>query len=388
MSGSENNYDAGSPAEEADPEIGLRDEEEPENEEEKAAGPEEGEDEDDAGYGEQNANENGEDGPQLEDRAIDDDEAEAIGEIDYYEKDDEYDDDNDEEAEYGEEKGKRRSKGSKRDKSTRSRKKKLRRNDGAEEAEEDPYAEEREEIEKKPKKGKRRSNFEEEVNETEVKKLIEDMDAAFEDDLICFKNKQPALNKLKLLPTVESYLKRAGYQKSFIEHPNNGLDCIAKWLMKLPNGAQPSLQLKKRLVDVVQQLPVSDEHLKSSEIGKMIYGMKNNPNEDPDLKKTLKDIVDKWTRLITDVASDYSTVTEDIRDRKRIDISLDDYRQKSMSSLRKSIPRMTMKRSGFDFVRKPQEVASTRTSNARYQANEECDKMIKDMKRRMKKELK
>ena len=39
-----------------------------------------------------------------------------------------------------------------------------------------------------------------------------------------------------------------------------------------------------------------------------------------------------------------------------------------MSSLRKSIPKMTMKRSGFDFVRKPIETGTR--SNARQQANE------------------
>lgn len=42
-----------------------------------------------------------------------------------------------------------------------------------------------------------------------------------------------------------------------------------------------------------------------------------------------------------------------------------------MSSLRKSIPKMTMKRSGFDFVRKPvSEGGSMRATNARQQANE------------------
>lgn len=378
-----------------DPEVGLREEEEPEDEEARAQGPEDGEDEDNAGYGgEENyageeAEENREDRGDYDDPAREPaEDEEDIQEIDYNEKDDlEGEDDEDM---YGEDNEKRRIRRAKKEKSEkRNRRKKIKREGGDDEAEEDKYAEDLEEMDRKPKKGKRKNRDEEEVDEGEVRRLVEEMDGAYEQDLMCFKMKQPALNKLKLLPTVEASLKRGAVQKSFIEFSVGGLDAIAKWLMKLPNGAPPSLQLKKRLVDIIYQLPVTDEHLKSSEIGKVIYGMRNNPNEDPDLKKTLKDIVDKWTRIITDLASDYNAFNEDIRDRKKIGISLDEYRQRSMSSLRKSIPKMTMKRSGFDFVRKPETTGgSMRSTNARQQANEECDKIIKDMKRRMKKELK
>jgi len=34
--------------------------------------------------------------------------------------------------------------------------------------------------------------------------------------------------------------------------------------------------------------------------------------EDPDLKKTLKDVIDKWTKLITDMANEYDQRHEDI----------------------------------------------------------------------------
>ncbi len=54
---------------------------------------------------------------------------------------------------------------------------------------------------------------------------------------------------------------------------------LTKWLQKLPNGPAPSIQIKKRLVDIIYQLPVTDEILKLSEIGKLIYKMRTNPSE-------------------------------------------------------------------------------------------------------------
>ncbi len=34
--------------------------------------------------------------------------------------------------------------------------------------------------------------------------------------------------------------------------------------------------------------------------------------EDPDVKKTVKDIIDKWTRIITESANDYEVSHEDL----------------------------------------------------------------------------
>jgi len=220
-----------------------------------------------------------------------------------------------------------------------------------------------------------------------LRALVDEMETAYENDIECFEQKRPAIFKLKLLPKVESILKRFIYQRALLEMGDgSGLEILRKWLSKTKRGPPPSLQIKKSLLDIVLQLPVTDDNLKESKIGQVIYTMRNNPNEDPELKKTLKEIIDKWTRVITDT-NDYNSLIEDYRDRKKIAVSLDDYRQQSMSSLRKSIPRMVNKRSGFDFVRRPQQEGGSRSMSGRQQATEECDKLIKEMKRKMKKEI-
>jgi len=57
-----------------------------------------------------------------------------------------------------------------------------------------------------------------------------------------------------------------------------GLEVLRKWLSKSKNGPPPALQIKKSLLDIILQLPVSDDHLRESRIGQVIYSMKNNPS--------------------------------------------------------------------------------------------------------------
>jgi len=58
----------------------------------------------------------------------------------------------------------------------------------------------------------------------------------------------------------------------------SGLEILRKWLSKTKRGPPPSLQIKKSLLDIVLQLPVTDDNLKESKIGQVIYTMRNNPS--------------------------------------------------------------------------------------------------------------
>jgi len=390
-------YDKDSPQrdaqndDEGDPEVPLRDED-PDQDDKDAQGPEAGEDEDDAGYGGDENYGNDEVGKNREDIGDQDAEPEEETMEIQYDKDSEgeaidlYRDDDGEE--YEDERTSSKKKRREKDRGEKVKKKKHR--ERAEEAEEDEYAEGND------GKKKKRKRKEDEADTAIVEDLSKEMEQAYEEDIECFRMKRPALNKLKMLGKVETVLRKTSNQRAFIdlgnvESQDTGLDILSKWLSKLPNGAQPSLQLKKKIVDIIYQLPVTEDHLRSSELGKTLYSMRNNPAEDPDLKKTLKDIIDKWTKLITDMANEYDQRHEDIRDRKKIEVSLDDFRQRSMSTLKKSIPRMVNKRSGFDFVRKPVGVGKDnemRGTTARQKTSEDTDKLIKDMKRKMKKDWK
>ena len=45
----------------------------------------------------------------------------------------------------------------------------------------------------------------------------------------------------------------------------------------MPDGSSPSQTLKKKLLDILNFLPVTEEHLKSCKIGKLLYDMQKNP---------------------------------------------------------------------------------------------------------------
>jgi transcription factor SPN1 len=307
-----------------------------------------------------------------------DDASDGSGVIDYYDEGDE--------TEY---KRKTKKKSKNREKSTQSKsRKKTKKN---EEAEEDfvegTESDVERELEKRAKKAKKKK-AEEDVAQNDVENLIKEMEFAYKEDIECYENQKPALNKLKLLPKVEYYLKRQAHQEQFVEQ---GLMVMAKWLTKLPNGAAPALPLRKKLVEVIQNLPVSEEQIKTCDIGKILFEMKSNPNEDPELRRVLKDLIDKWTRILIDIPADYRDYKEDSRNVKRVGISLDELRTKRLSDLRKSIPRLTNRKSGFDFVKKPQSQLKEDSKGVvqmRTGGMDECDKLIFDLKRKIKKEFK
>jgi len=243
------------------------------------------------------------------------------------------------------------------------------------------------ELEKRARKAKKKK-AEEDVAQNDIENLITEMEYAYKEDLESFENQKPALNKLKLLPKVEYYLKRQAHQEMFVDLRYRGLEILTKWLTKLPNGAAPALPLRKKLVEVIHNLPVSEEQIKNCEIGKILFEMRSNPNEDPELRKYLKDLIDKWTRILIDIPADYTSYKEDSKNVKRVGISLDDHRKKTLSSLRQSIPRLTNRKSGFDFVKKPHQQKEDSKSMQRSAGSDECDKLIFDLKRKIKKEFK
>ena len=124
------------------------------------------------------------------------------------------------------------------------------------------------------------------------------MKASYKADLEAIEKKEPALNKLILLPKVETLLRKAylpilykyqkDHQKWFINYsegdgPDNedktGLAFLSDWLKKLKGGISPALQIKKKLVELVNLMPVtSHEQIKNSGLGRILNEMKTNPS--------------------------------------------------------------------------------------------------------------
>lgn len=158
----------------------------------------------------------------------------------------------------------------------------------------------------KKKKRINRGNEDDCDEETEnmIDKLIQSMNDAATEDIEANKRGLPALAKLKLLDKVIKFLKVSKHHELFLVM--NGCVVLGNWLKQLPDGSFPSNPLRARLLEVIQDLPVSVDNLTNSNLGKSIMAINKNPNENSQIKKLAKTLIDKWSRMIYDIKTEYT----------------------------------------------------------------------------------
>ena len=131
----------------------------------------------------------------------------------------------------------------------------------------------------------------EEEDENMIDQLLADMNSAADEDIVANENSLPALHKLKMLDKVLKFLKVSKYHETFLVM--NGCVVLGRWLSQLPDGSFPSTPLRTGLIQAIQDIPVSVEHLQTSDLGKSVMAIYQNPNESVHFKKTVKSLIDK-----------------------------------------------------------------------------------------------
>lgn len=127
--------------------------------------------------------------------------------------------------------------------------------------------------------------------------IKQDMIEALEKDKSHNKNKQPALNRLKLLNSVYSSLLNKNLQKQLLEY--NILEVIKEWLEPMPDGTLPNIKIRRVMLDALLNLPVSKGQLmESNGIGKIINFYSKNGSENGEIKGMAIDLVKKWTDIL------------------------------------------------------------------------------------------
>jgi len=293
------------------------------------------------------------------------------------------------------ERKKKKKRGQKRSKLDKIRKKMKTENGGHEKilSDDDDAVDSDEDFKKKKKPSKKnkksKKQVEAEASEEEVTRLLLQMDEAWRLDKESFERKQPALHKLKLLPYVDRTLRKEYMQENFLE--KDGLDYIEKWLSKMPDGASPSQTIKKKLLEIIYFLPVMEDHLKTSKLGKLLYDMQKTPNEDQQLKKQLKEIITKWSMILLEMPADYSYRRDAEEEREntvqkiRLDINEDRRREeKPVNSTYK--PNPGMRKSGYDFTKRPQQINIEKIQQrvSKNPLTDEFERALVDIKKKMK----
>ncbi|XP_024516045.1 protein IWS1 homolog 1 [Selaginella moellendorffii] len=177
-----------------------------------------------------------------------------------------------------------------------------------------PQAEEGEEeddlkrIFKSGKKRKQAGQTDEEIAAL-VEHVITKLANAAEDDIKLNRRSKPAINKLKLLPTLVNSLQKRQYQNEFLDRGVLGL--LKSWLESLPDGSLPNMNVRTAILQLLTDLPIDLEHedrreqLKKSGLGKVVMFLSKLDEETPSNKKLAKDLVDKWSRPLFQKSTRY-----------------------------------------------------------------------------------
>lgn len=164
---------------------------------------------------------------------------------------------------------------------------------------------------KKPKRGKNGALDEDAAQESAVRFLVKMMDAR-DEDFKSFKRGQPALAKLRDLPEVERMLCKVDYRAPLLT--NGLLSVIKAWLDPMPDRSLPNLRVRQVLLAALDAFPVDEgwtDLLRSSTgLGKVIHYLSRHDDFEAN-KRLARKLMDKWSRPIFDMSTDYSHLNAD-----------------------------------------------------------------------------
>ena len=136
--------------------------------------------------------------------------------------------------------------------------------------------------------------------EEEAKEFIAKMDHFADDDLEAIKAKRPATKKLAFLPAVVEMLARRDMMRLLLDM--DVLVSCKRWIQPLPNGTLGNVTVRSRIIETVGAMSgdqgITPHDLKRSEFGKVVMGLYMHKQETPNLKRQLKDLIERWSRPI------------------------------------------------------------------------------------------
>lgn len=86
---------------------------------------------------------------------------------------------------------------------------------------------------------------------------------------------------------------------------NGLLDAIRVWLEPLPDRSLPSLDIQVAMLDILDRLPISGEHLRESGVGKIVYFYTKCSRVEQHIKRKADQLVAKWSRLVIKRSENY-----------------------------------------------------------------------------------
>ncbi|KAK4337223.1 hypothetical protein RND71_043729 [Anisodus tanguticus] len=148
--------------------------------------------------------------------------------------------------------------------------------------------------------------------------LLNQMKQAAEDDFELNKDRKAATRKMKLLPIVQTQLRKIDLRESFLE--SGVLGVMTDWLTPLPDRSLPNLQVRETMLKILLEFNIMDvERLKASGIGKAVMYLYKHPKEIKENKKRAGLLISNWSRPIFNCETDYQSISKEDREQRDYD---------------------------------------------------------------------
>jgi hypothetical protein len=135
--------------------------------------------------------------------------------------------------------------------------------------------------------------------------LLAAMDkAALDDERLLLENK-PAINKLNMLQKALRVIGIKSLQLFLLDR--NLMSVLHKWIEPKDSNTLTSLTVRKAIYELLKTLPCHLDHLRCG-IGKTVLALRKHRSELPENKIILKEIMEKWSRLIFSKSSDVRSI--------------------------------------------------------------------------------
>ena len=234
------------------------------------------------------------------------------------------------------------------------------------------------------------------TNDDVIMDLLKSMQDAAQEDREINEKQQTALNKLKLLPTLQRQLQRQDSLSAFVDC--GLLSVLAEWLCPLPDKSLPHVQIRSEIIKVLEILSVNlinTQVLKVSGIGKAVMLLYKHPKETRKNRERAAKLIHLWARPIFGVESNLKSMGRDEREER-------DHKHAQNARRRHSSARESLNSSsddplrpgekGFvgrarvpqpstrDYVTRPKWNVQTDISNMKRNTPSKIDNMVRDMK--------
>lgn len=143
---------------------------------------------------------------------------------------------------------------------------------------------------------KKSGDTQEDTTDAFLAGLVQGMKKAVADDNRSNEENRPAVEKIKMLDTIYGVLINKKHQQGLMD--NDVLTAIRMWLEPLPDRSLPNSKVRKGMLDALMHMKVDVDHLSESSVGKIVNFYSFNPQEDKDVRKLAKSLVQKWTKLV------------------------------------------------------------------------------------------